>query len=226
MEAEVGGVIVARLDSRRLPGKVLRAVSGKPLLYYVVSRCRQVLSSNIVVATSDRPVDDPIASYCQEQGIGVFRGAAENVAGRVAKCVADREWEYFFRINADSPFFDPPLAARAKDIAATGEYDLITNLNPRSFPYGVSVELLKSSSFRAAEKHMCLPEHFEHVTLFLYRNIERFKYYNILRDGDDLSHVRLTVDTMDDLRKFESIIKTFEGRWTSLSYGDVLPFLK
>lgn len=224
----VGAIVVCRLDSKRLPAKVLRPVNGKPLLWYVVSRCKQVaeLNNNIIVATSTRRIDDPIVDYCQQEKLRVFRGSAEDVSGRVLSCAQANKLGYFFRVNADSPFLEPSLFKRAWDIAVSSDYDFVTNLYPRSFPYGVSVELVKTDVFQTAYQQMSAQEHFEHVTLFIYQNISQFRYFNVVREGSNLSNIRLTIDTEDDWRRFESVITKAGNRWNSLAFLDAIECAK
>ena len=61
----VVAVIQARMNSVRLPGKVLKPIAGEPLLWHILHRlkgCR--LLEEIAVATSANPADDPIAQWC------------------------------------------------------------------------------------------------------------------------------------------------------------------
>lgn len=224
----IGAIIFCRLDSRRLPGKVLKDVCGKPLLWYVISQCQQVTSitPNIIMATSDRPIDDPIDQYGKELGIRVFRGSLENVAERALMCAQEYQLDYFFRINADSPFIDPDLLSKAYDIVTHKNYDLITNLYPRSFPYGVSVELIKTSTFKSIYQRMVKPEHFEHITQFFYQNIMSFSYYNLTHQGEDLSPIRLTVDTEDDFEKLLIARSKLKDSWQTLGYLEVANFYR
>jgi spore coat polysaccharide biosynthesis protein SpsF len=220
----VGAIVVCRLDSERLPAKVLRTVNGKPLLWYVISRCKLVteLNNNIIVATSNRGIDEPIVEYCKSKKLKIFCGSAEDVSGRVLNCAQANKLKYFFRVNADSPFLEPSLLKHAWDIILSSDYDFVTNLYPRSFPYGVSVELIKTDAFRTAYQHMTVQEHFEHVTSFIYQNISHFRYFNILREGDNLSNIRLTIDTEDDWRIFKPLITKAKIRWDSPVFLDAI----
>jgi spore coat polysaccharide biosynthesis protein SpsF len=217
-----GGIIVCRFDSQRLPGKVLREVCGRPLLAYILDRCRKTVDpgGRLVVATTNRPTDDPIASYCTENGYEIYRGDPDNVAGRVLACARTLGLEWFFRLNGDSPFVEANLLSQGWKAACTGEYDLVTNLCPRSYPYGVSVELIRTVAFERAYRQMRDPEDFEHVTRFLYRNIEQFRYYNLMREGRDLSALRLTVDTPEDLAMFAKAVSILGDRWSAATYLD------
>jgi spore coat polysaccharide biosynthesis protein SpsF len=218
-----GAILLGRLDSSRLPGKVLADVAGRPLLWYVLTRCQHVHFDKIVVATSNRALDDPIVKYCQQNDVNVFRGDVLDVAGRVLMCARHYHMDYFARINADSPFVEPSLLQEALKLARLSEYDFITNLQPRSFPYGVSVEVFKVSTFAQGYDQMTNADEHEHVTKYFYDHLDNYRYANIQREGD-LSQLRLTIDTPNDLRRFRTLIDTMLPTWDSLSYKDVIEF--
>ena len=55
------GVIPARLDSQRLPGKVLLKIGSKPMIHWVYERARQSpFLSDVFVATDSEQVQE----YC------------------------------------------------------------------------------------------------------------------------------------------------------------------
>ena len=79
-------IIQARMGSSRLPGKTIADVAGRPLLLHVVEQgqsARRV--DKVVVATTDRSSDDPIAALCQIEGIHCFRGSEDDVLDRFYK---------------------------------------------------------------------------------------------------------------------------------------------
>ena len=45
-------IIQARMGSKRLPGKVMKKINGKPLIYYLLKRVQLSSINNIFVATS------------------------------------------------------------------------------------------------------------------------------------------------------------------------------
>lgn len=202
-------IVVCRLDSSRLPGKVLKSVGGRPLLQWVLQRLRHVksLDRGVIVATSYRPVDDPLAEFCQQLDIPVFRGAAEDVAGRVLNCALEYQLDWFARVNADSPLVDPELLESALQIAATERFDFVTNLSPRSYPYGISTEVIRTSMFASACSAMHTAAHREHVTQILYQPDcpVIYRQYNLLNPDGDQSAVRLTVDTPADWQAFREL---------------------
>ena len=59
-------VIQARMNSTRLPGKVLMDIGGKPMLWHIVNRLRQSrLLGQVIVATTIEPLDNPVAAMCR-----------------------------------------------------------------------------------------------------------------------------------------------------------------
>src|SRR3954471_23846486 len=82
----VVAVIQARMGSTRLPGKVLKPIAGKPLLWHIVHRlkaCR--LLEDIAVATSTNAADEAIVEWCNANHVTVVRGPEEDVLGRHAR---------------------------------------------------------------------------------------------------------------------------------------------
>jgi spore coat polysaccharide biosynthesis protein SpsF len=204
----IGAIIACRMDSERLPGKVLKEAGGRPLLGHVLDRCRRVswLASHVVIATSERQVDDPIAAFAGEERVPVFRGSLDDVAGRLLGAAQEHELDFFFRVNADSPFLEPALFQQAAALLDENDYDLVTNLFPRSFPYGVSVELIRTAALASTRPAFASPDDSEHVTRFFYANSHRLRIRNLCRQGEDLSRIRLTVDTPEDWERFQQIM--------------------
>ena len=57
-------VLQARMSSKRLPGKVLMEVKGKPMIYWQIQRILKSKEvSKLVVATSDDLTDDVLVKY-------------------------------------------------------------------------------------------------------------------------------------------------------------------
>ena len=193
-----GALIQARMNSARLPGKVLKELAGRAILAHVHAAAAEALPQEaILVATSLDPSDDPIAAYCELHGIQVFRGSLENVGLRLQEALALLEVGAFFRICADSPFYDPALMNEAIAKYAVGNYDLVSNVFPRSFPKGRSVELARCSTFLAYDFRSASQEEKEHVFAGYYREAGKFRITNF-SSPSDLSGLNLCVDTPED----------------------------
>ena len=145
----------------------------------------------------------------------------ENVAKRLLDTAKYYNTDAFVRINGDSPLIDPCIINRAIQIYQNGEYDLITNVFPRSFPVGQSVEVIRTSTFEKVYKKMSRSDHFEHVTKYYYEQPNKFRIKNFNNDKD-LSSYRMVVDTLEDLKRMRKIIGSMTKPHTEYSLDELI----
>jgi spore coat polysaccharide biosynthesis protein SpsF len=106
----VVAVIQARMGSSRLPGKVLKPVAGKPLLWHIIHRLRQCRTvDRIAVATSTDPRDAAIEQFCVDEGIACLRGPLHNVLERYRMAAERTGAATLLRVTGDAPLIDPGL---------------------------------------------------------------------------------------------------------------------
>lgn len=216
------GIIPARVDSTRLQGKVLRQVRGMPLIGYVIARAKRTPGLGVLVlATTDRPVDDPLAEYALAQGVAIYKGDLCDVARRLLTCAVKFRGDYFVRLNGDAPFIDPDLVAQGIAYCQDGRTDLVTNLIGRTFPYGIAVEIIRRHAFERAYARMTTPEEREHVTQYLYKHPEEFNIQTITSPFPELSRARVVVDTEADFEMFERVVAQLGEAALTASYQQV-----
>ena len=86
MGSKTVAIIGARLSSKRLPGKQLLPLAGKPLISHIVTRLRQVEQiDEIIVATTNEPVNQPLCDWTDAEAVTAFAwdGDQNDVVGRV-----------------------------------------------------------------------------------------------------------------------------------------------
>ena len=208
-------IVQARMTSSRFPGKVLHPVGGRPLLSFLtesLSHCRN--AGPIVIACSAEASDDPIADYCEISGLRCHRGPLHDVMARFLTAAEALGAAQFVRVCGDSPLLDHRLIDRAIALFWRHAPDLVTNLHPRTFPAGQSVEVVSLGAFRAAVADATAPEDREHVTRFFYRRAERFEIVNFTAERDWSAH-RMAVDEPGDLARFTTQLGSLPGpHWT------------
>ncbi|CAO3459955.1 cytidylyltransferase domain-containing protein [Azospirillum largimobile] len=219
----VGAIILARMDSRRLPGKALARIGNRSLLWHVACRLpRPLFDAPPVLATTNRAVDDPLAAEAAALGLTVFRGAAEDVAGRLLAAADAQRLDGILRVNGDSPFLDAGLIHRAMGIFRQGRAACVTNLRPRRHPYGVSVELFRPAALRVCLARSLNPTDREHVTTCLYAHLDATDLHAL--DGADQNlgrddwRVRLTVDEPADLDALRCFALSCSVPWDRVTY--------
>lgn len=218
----IGAVVQARTSSSRLPSKVVARLAGKPLLGYLLERLARAPSLDaIVVATSTDPADAAVARLCDERAVACHRGSLEDVVARLADTAKEHRLDAVVRVSGDSPLLDPAIVDRAVDLFREGGTDVVTNVFPRTFPRGQSVEVLGGGVLEALRAAPLDPEDREHVTPFVYRHAERFRVTSFTRE-EDASHVRLVVDTAEDLARMEALIAAMDRPHWAYSLDDLL----
>lgn len=202
---DVVAVVQARMTSRRFPGKVLAPLAGRPLVEHVLERsARAVGREAVVLATSEHASDAPLARFVSDLGFVVHRGPLDDTVARFRGALAAHPAERFFRVCADSPLLDPDLMTRMRALAPGT--DLVTNVHPRSFPPGRSMELVRTGAFLAFPSDGLLPDEREHLTLHFYRNAGRYRIANVEATPAEAALPPLAVDTVEDLHRVEDLV--------------------
>lgn len=215
-------LILARFSSRRLPGKALCDIAGRPLLGRVIDRMRQVRGHPaIVVATSEQPDDDAIAKFADEQGVAVFRGALNDVAGRCLAAAEAHGFDCLARVSGDSPFICPEIVGLAIDRFFRDGPDLETNVFPRSYPTGISIEVMATATLRRLLDATQADEDREHVTRYIYANPDQFVIDNFSALDDRYQGLQLTVDTVLDLQRARWICGQLAARAATAPLDDI-----
>ena len=107
---EVLAIIQARMSSSRLPGKVLKPILGKPMIWHQWQRIKRAKKiTKFVLATSHDRSDDRLAHYFLDMGIDVFRGSLNDVLSRYYHCALNYYPKHVVRLTADCPVPHPEL---------------------------------------------------------------------------------------------------------------------
>ena len=82
-------LVYARLNSKRLPNKVLIKINSKTILSLVIERIKIISKYKIpiVVCSSNNKSDDKLINYCKRNHINFFRGSLNNVFSRTVMCL-------------------------------------------------------------------------------------------------------------------------------------------
>lgn len=213
-------VLQARTGSSRLPGKVLRELMGQPMIFHIIERLKKVsLFDDIVVATSDRASDLPVAAIAGECGVSCFRGDEEDVLARYAGAVALTKADVVVRVTGDCPLIDPVTSAETVRYFLSGNFDYVGAGVGSGFPRGLDTEVLTAAALLEAHKSATDRPSREHVTYYVYSHAERFRLGEygappeLRRPG-----WRLCVDEENDFQLIREIY-----RWLYRS-GEIIDF--
>lgn len=208
----VVAIIQARMGSRRLPGKVLSRLGGKPVLTWVTRAAANIVGvDKVVVATSDKRADDPIVEWCENNGVIVHRGSEEDVLARFHLAASREEAGTIIRLTADCPFLDPHVCAQVLTLFQMSGADYATNASPATWPDGLDCEVFSRNVLDQAVAEAKKPSEREHVTSFISCNQSRFKVVNLSCSIPGLQDERWTLDTPEDFDKLSQIAALLPG---------------
>ena len=224
---KIVAIIQARMGSTRLPGKVLLDLAGEPMLARVVHRVQRAASlQEVIVATTVQPADDTISQLCAARGWPCARGSQDDVLARYYQAALASQADVVVRITSDCPLIEPDVIDQVVGALLAGqpEVDYASNVQPpRTFPRGLDVEVIRFDALERAWREDVDPAWREHVTPYLYRHPERFRIHGVF-NAVDLSHLRWTVDTPEDLELVRRIYGYFDD--DAFSWHDVLALLE
>jgi spore coat polysaccharide biosynthesis protein SpsF len=220
----VVAVVQARMGSTRLPGKVLKDLSGMTVLGRVVERLRRVdRIDEVLVATTTEPGDDPIVAECRRHSIAVSRGDQNDVLERYYRAAQLVKAQIIVRITSDCPLIDPEVTDRTLAAFLDARPDYASNVLVRTFPRGLDTEVFTMDALARAWRQASKPFEREHVTPYVYGHPEEFNLLSVTGDADYSMH-RWTLDTPEDLDFARTIYERFEGDG-AFSWRDVLQLL-
>ncbi|MGO3182953.1 MAG: cytidylyltransferase domain-containing protein [Aequorivita sp.] len=205
-------IIQARMQSTRLPGKVMLPLplkSGKPLLGWVVDGLQKVtLEKDIIVATTQHPEDDAIVSFCQFNKVQYYRGSEKDVLSRYQEITEKGDYEHIVRYTADNPFVDSEIIKSAIDFHIENDFDITYTTG---LPLGVHVEIIKRKPLLELTQVKLSEMDREHVTLYLLEHEKYKKGAYKHQVNPKLQDLRVTVDYPSDFLVASSILGFSEG---------------
>jgi len=104
--AKVVGIIPARYNSSRFPGKAIANLNGKPMVWHVYHQAKKsCMLDDLFIATDD----DRIVSVCSEYHLKCLLTSKEHVSGsdRVVECSRQIDADFYVNIQGDEPMIDP-----------------------------------------------------------------------------------------------------------------------
>lgn len=213
---KIVATIEARMNSSRLPGKVLKPICGKPMLELMVERlqcCKKL--DQIVIATADNSSCDAIETLAEKLGVDCFRGSEDDVLDRVLKAAGSVEADAIVELTGDCPLMDPEIVDQLVTAYVSGGKDYCSNVLARTYPAGMDVQVFGYSILERVAALTQDPDDREHVSLYIYQHPEMFSLQSVKSNlPDHMAEWRLVVDTPED---FELTTRIFEALYSGNS---------
>lgn len=186
---------------------MLADLAGRPALALTLARLEPLTSvadAELVVITSDRVVDDPIADLAEALGVRVVRGRADDRLHAHSVAMVRLGAPVVVRVPGSGPFADPYVVVAALERHRASEADHTSNLLPRTYPRGLDVEVMSARALGTSELEATEPVDRDGFGTFARRRPERFRLAG-LASGHDLAGERWCVDASEDLDRARAI---------------------
>lgn len=223
---KVVAIIQARVGSTRLPRKVQKSIAGRPMLWHVIERVKRAkLVDEVVLATTSKEEDKPLLDLVKESGIKGYAGSDEDVLDRYFQAATQFGADVIVRITADCPLIDPEIIDKVVKHFLDGDFDYVTNTLKPTYPDGLDVEVFSYEALRKAWGEARMASEREHVTPYIRKHPELFRFRNVEHEKD-FSSMRWCVDTEKDLEFVREIYKRLYGKGKIFGMREVLNLLE
>lgn len=207
-------IIPVRLNSKRLRRKILKKIGNYRVIEVLLKRLKFLPKNlKIIFAVSDHKSSTEFINYCRIKKINIFVGSKNNVALRMLNCANFLSVKNIIRINGDSPLTDPKEILLFIKKFKLLKCDLLTNIFPRSYPKGMSIEIFKTSILKNNINKFSFFQK-EHVTSYFYKKSKIFKIKNIEKK-DNYSNISFAIDQKKDLILLKKILKNSKFKFNS-----------
>lgn len=157
------------MGSTRLPGKSLLPLAGAPLLQRILERVKRCkLVDVLVVATTQKGEDDPLADLARSLGVEVFRGSEDDLVDRYYRAAVAFDLDLVGRLPADNPVPEPSEIDRIIAYHKSADVEFSSNLTHffgNGYPDGIGAEVFDLASLAHVWRTSTDPRDREHLHL-------------------------------------------------------------
>ena len=218
-------IIEARTDSSRLPNKVIAEIEGRPMIFYVIDRVKQIKAvEQIILATTQEKNDQILIEIGKQNSIMTFAGDSIDVLNRDYQCALQNNADPIIRITGDCPLIDSNIVENMLQFFLENDYDYISNRISPKYPDGLDVEIYSFKTLQMVAQNAKWSSERELVTTYITKNPKIFKIFSY-ENQEDLSHYRWTVDEEKDLEFVRQIYSIMKPK-TNFSMNKIIDILK
>ena len=227
-DMSIGIVIQARMQSTRLPGKVLLPFwDGEPILGIQIRNIKSAVDAPVIVAIPRDASCDPLEEFVLSRGAECFRGDEQDVLERFIGAAELNGLSGIVRVCSDNPFLDMASLAELLATARRNPGCDYVSFNVAGRPsilthFGFWAEYVGAGALRRVRELTAERLYHEHVTNYVYTHPDSFSIHwiEVPEEVAAYSDIRLTIDTaadMDICRKVYGAVTDNGTRPSSLS---------
>lgn len=206
--SKVAVCLIARMESTRLPRKVLADVAGKPMLYRLMERmqtCENI--DDIVLCTADTPANQELMTAAKDWGVPAIAGSELDVLGRVLEGAAKVGADHLIRVTGDNICTDPTYLDKLIEahLEQGAAYSRVNNL-----PIGMTAEVLAVTAAKRLHNEITDPEQTEYMILYAF---DPDRYECVVLNAAEAHHrpnYTLSIDVPAEMRMANALFEAFD----------------
>ena len=212
LSMQIVGVIPARYQSSRFPGKPLVDICGKSLIQRVIEQCQKAKTlSEVIVATDDSRIADHASQFCRVEMTAETHPSGTDRVAEVVERLPDCDGAV--NVQGDEPMMDPsvidevanalrtaPMSTAATPIKNAEDYEN-TNVNK------VILNQASNAIYFSRRTIPCVREHLDKPIREQLRAFPFLKHLGIYGYQRDtvLQLVKWPVSKLEDAEKLEQL---------------------
>ena len=200
-------VIISRIESKRLKKKCfLKIYKKKNIIECIIKQLSRINKlEKPILAIPNNQINIPLKNFAIKNKINYFEGSSNNVFKRLLDTANIHNADYVLRLNGDSPIIDKDLIEKTIKQKNFSKFLYHTNILKRTYPYGISLQIINVSFLNNLKKIKMSQAQKEHITPLLHKKkfLKFSKSYTL--KNRFYWRANLTIDTADDYRKLRDL---------------------
>ena len=225
----IGAIIQARIDSSRLPGKVLFHLNKNTILFHVIKRVSLIKNLDKIVVAIPKNSKSSILKKEIEKYKGkislpifIYEGSENNVYKRTLLAALSNHIKTIIRITSDCPFIDYKVSSKLLENFKLKKVEYARFCSNYGYPLGFDTEIISTKLLESFKKIKLTKFEKEHVTPYVWKNEGKFNSL-VFKPKKNFKKLRLVIDTKDD---FKLAKKLFSLLKDNFCYKDIISLYK
>ncbi|MAF20611.1 MAG: hypothetical protein CMI55_02935 [Parcubacteria group bacterium] len=227
---KVMAVIVARLQSSRLPQKAILDINGLPAICHLFDRVQLALKKGyidrVAFCTTNESEDEVLFKLAVSYSFRTYRGDTENVLSRMMLAVeGNPDFDVILRITGDDILVDPEYISKSIEchLANNAEYT-----DAKQLPSGTEVEVFSADTLRFLYKMSKDCNGSEYLTRYITDNKDQFKTASLVVPTKHNRDYRLTLDAEEDYNLIKDLLAYMHncGKGHDYTMNDIVNYFE
>lgn len=217
----VGILIVARLNSKRLPKKAVLPVMGRPVMSYLIERAKLCKNADeIILCTGPESKNGLLMDLAKAEGIKYFCGDEEDVLSRMCGACEQEKLDVAVRVTGDDIFFSYEYGDLAIDYLLQNNADYCHN---KGLISGSECEVFLSAALKTIYNFAEDRKYTEYLTYYVEN--ENFQKSELDVPEDLRSDVSLTLDTAEDFERVKYLLEHIYNKERPFTQKELTSFV-